>query len=168
MTRVAGEVADGMLVHGFTTERYLRQVTIPMIEAGLTSSGRNRSDFQLSYPAFVITGDTEEQVAAADAATRKEIAFCGSTPAYRRVLELHGWGELQTELHTLSKRGEWDEMDRLITDEIIEAFAVRGQPEDIPAQLQQRFGGIIDRISLFMPHSTHDIAARILAGLKSH
>jgi probable F420-dependent oxidoreductase len=169
MTRVAGEVADGMLVHGFTTERYLREVTLPTVESGLTASGRTRADFQLSYPAFVVTGDTEEQIAAADAGTRKQIAFYGSTPAYRPVLELHGWGDLQTELNALSKQGEWDEMGRRITDDILDAFAVKGTPEQIPGLLQQRFGDLVDRISLYMPYggeSGHDVAPRILAGLK--
>ena len=168
MTRVAGEVADGLLVHGFTTERYLREVTLPSIESGLARSGRTRGDFELSYPAFVVTGDTEEQMAAADAGTRKQIAFYGSTPAYRPVLELHGWGDLQTELNALSKGGEWDEMGRRIPDEILETFAVRGTPEEIPGRLQGRFGDLIDRLSLYMPYggpSGQDVAPRILAGL---
>ncbi len=165
MTKVAAEVADGMLVHGFTTERYLREVTIPAIEAGLAASGRTRADYQLSYPAFVVTGGTEEEMAAADTGTRKQIAFYASTPAYRGVLECHGWGELQTELNSLSKRGEWDEMGRLISDEILDAFAVRGTPEEVPAALHRRFGDIIDRISLYMPYRDSGVAPRILAGL---
>ncbi len=165
MTKVAGEVADGMLVHGFTTERYLREVTVPNIEAGLAASGRTRADFEMSYPAFVVTGDTDQQVAAADAATRKQIAFYGSTPAYRGVLELHGWGELQTELNALSKLGEWDEMGRRIDDDVLDAFAVKGTPEQIPALLKQRFGYIIDRLSLYMPYGGQDLAPRVLAGL---
>ncbi len=166
MTKVAAEVADGMLVHGFTTERYLREVTIPAIEAGLAASGRTRADYQLSYPAFVATGGTEEEMAAADTGTRKQIAFYASTPAYRGVLECHGWGELQTELNSLSKRGEWDEMGRLISDEILDAFAVRGTPEEVPAALHRRFGDIIDRISLYMPYRDSGVAPRILAGLR--
>lgn len=166
MTRVAAEVADGMLVHGFTTERYMREVTIPAIEAGLASSGRTRADFQLSYPAFVVTGDTGEEMAAAEIGTRKQIAFYASTPAYRSVLECHGWGELQTELNGLSKQGEWDEMGRRITDEILDAFAVRGTPEQIPGLLQGRFGDIVDRISLYMPYHDSGVAPRILAGMR--
>jgi probable F420-dependent oxidoreductase len=165
MTRVAGEVADGMLVHGFTTERYLREVTRPAIEDALAARGRRRADFQLSYPAFVVTGDTDERVTATDVATRKQIAFYASTPAYRPVLELHGWGDLQPELNTLSKRGEWDEMGRRITDEMLHTFAVKGSPDQIPGLLQRRFGDVIDRISLYMP-SGQDLAPRILAGLK--
>jgi probable F420-dependent oxidoreductase len=166
MTRVAAEVADGMLVHGFTTERYLREVTVPAVEAGLASSGRTRSDYQLSYPAFVVTGYSEEERAAAEAGTRKQIAFYASTPAYRGVLELHGWGELQPELNTLSKRGEWDEMGRRITDEILDAFAVQGAPDEIPVLLHRRFGDVVDRISLYMPYRDSGAVPRILAGLR--
>ena len=166
MTKVAAEVADGMLVHGFTTERYLREVTLPTVESGLAASGRSRSDFQLSYPAFVVTGDSAEEMAAADAATRKQIAFYASTPAYRGVLDLHGWGELQPELNTLSKQGEWDAMGRLVTDEILDAFAVRGTPEQVPVELQRRFGDVVDRISLYMPYKDSGVVPRIMAGLR--
>lgn len=168
MTRVAGEVADGLLVHGFTTERYLREVTLPAVEEGLATSGRTRADFQLSYPAFVVTGDREEEIASAATGTRKQIAFYGSTPAYRPVLELHGWGDLQTELNVLSKQGEWDQMGQLITDEILHTFAVMGRPEEIAGLIQERVGDVVDRISLYMPYGTGrgDVTPRILAGLK--
>ena len=166
MTTVAAEVADGMLVHGFTTERYLREVTLPSVQAGLARSGRTRAEFQLSYPAFVVTGDSEEEMEAAEAGTRKQIAFYASTPAYRGVLECHGWGDLQTELNSLSKRGGWDEMGRLISDEILETFAVRAAPEGVPAELYRRFGDVVDRISLYMPYREAGVAPRILAGLR--
>jgi probable F420-dependent oxidoreductase len=166
MTRVAAEVADGMLVHGFTTERYLREVTLPTIEQTLGASGRSRADFQLSYPAFVVTGETSEQIAAAADGTRKQIAFYASTPAYRGVLELHGWGELQPQLNTLSKQGEWDEMGRLVTDEILDAFAVQGSPDEVPGLLHRRFGDIIDRVSFYMPYRDSGVAPRVLAGLR--
>ncbi|MGH9067119.1 MAG: LLM class F420-dependent oxidoreductase, partial [Acidimicrobiales bacterium] len=124
MTEVAGEVADGILVHGFTTEAYLRQVTMPALSRGMARSGRRREDFQVSYPGFVVTGTTDEEMAEAAKGVRAQIAFYGSTPAYRPVLELHGWGDLQTELNTLSKQGRWAEMGDLVTDEMLEAFAV--------------------------------------------
>lgn len=166
MTKVAAEVADGLLVHGFTTERYLREVTVPTVESVLTANGRSLVDFQFSYPAFVVTGDSDGEIAEAERGTRKQIAFYASTPAYRPVLDLHGWGELQPELNALSKQGQWDEMGRLITDEILDGFAVRGTPEEVPALLQQRFGDIVDRISLYMPYDDQGVAPRILAGLR--
>src|SRR5688572_2601249 len=115
MTEVAGEVADGMLVHGFTTERYLREVTLASIERGLAKSNRGLDSFSLSYPAFIVTGRTDAEIDKAANGVRQQIAFYGSTPAYRGVLDLHGWGELQPELNGLSKRGEWQTMGELIT-----------------------------------------------------
>jgi probable F420-dependent oxidoreductase len=143
MTEVAGEVCDGLLAHGFTTERYLKEVTIPALERGLEKGGRQRRDFEISYPAFVVTDDQSDQF------VRQQIAFYGSTPAYRGVLELHGWGDLQTELNTLSKQGEWVQMGKLITDDIRDAFAVVGDPAEIPKQVIARVGGVIDRVSFY-------------------
>jgi probable F420-dependent oxidoreductase len=93
MTEVAGEVADGIIIHGFTTERYVKEVTMPAIERGLKAAGRDRASFEVSGPLFVVTGTTEEELKAAEQGTKQQIAFYGSTPAYRGVLELHGWGE---------------------------------------------------------------------------
>ncbi len=168
MTKVAAEVADGLLVHGFTTERYLREVTVPAVEGVLRSNGGGLEDFQLSYPAFVVTGENSEEVAAAEQGTRRQIAFYASTPAYRAVLDLHGWGDLQPELTALSKQGRWEDMGRLIDDDVLDAFAVRGDPDQIPSLLLGRFGDVIDRISLYMPYdSGRGTAGKIMAGLRN-
>ncbi|HNF04220.1 MAG TPA: TIGR03617 family F420-dependent LLM class oxidoreductase, partial [Mycobacterium sp.] len=97
MTEMCGEVTDGMIAHAFTTKRYFDEVTIPALQRGLATSGRTRADVQMFCPVFVVTGTGEAEMAAAAAGTRKQIAFYASTPAYRKVLELHGWGELQTD-----------------------------------------------------------------------
>jgi probable F420-dependent oxidoreductase len=153
MTEVAGEVADGIIIHGFTTERYVREVTMPAIERGLAKAGRSRTDFQVSGPLFVVSGANEEQMATAEAGVRQQIAFYGSTPAYRGVLDLHGWGDLQPELNALSKQGQWVEMGNLITPEILHTFAVVAEtPEAIGAGLIDRYGGIVDRCSLYAPY----------------
>lgn len=152
MTRVVGEVCDGMLCHGFTTESYLREVTVPALETGLAASGRTREALQLSLPAFVVTGTTEEESAAAAKGVREQIAFYGSTPAYRPVLEHHGWGELQTELNALSKQGRWAEMGTLIDDEVLAAFAVVAEPDGVGPALTERFGDLVDRISFYAPY----------------
>jgi probable F420-dependent oxidoreductase len=151
MTEVAGEVADGLLAHAFTTERYLREVTLPALERGLATSGRDRTAVEISYPGMVVTGVDDESFATAEAATRKQLAFYGSTPAYRPVLELHGWGDLQTELNTLSKRGAWDEMAGLIDDEMLHTFAVVGELGTIAATIRARFDGLADRFNLYAP-----------------
>jgi probable F420-dependent oxidoreductase len=147
MTEVAGEVADGLIAHAFTTERYLREVTLPALGRGLERAGRRRSEFEISYPAFVVTGENEKTTQASLTAVCKQIAFYGSTPAYRPVLELHGWGELQTELNDLSKQGRWDEMGELIDDDILTAFAIVAEPARVAAQLEARYGDLIDRVT---------------------
>ena len=154
MTEVAGEVADGIIIHGFTTERYVREVTMPAVERGLAAAGRERSSFQVSGPLFVVTGTTEEEIATATQGVKQQIAFYGSTPAYRGVLELHGWGDLQTELNALSKQGEWVTMGELIDDEILGAFAVVGEPEEVATLLLGRFGDVLDRISFYAPYQS--------------
>jgi probable F420-dependent oxidoreductase len=152
MTEVAGEVGDGLLVHGFSTERYIREVTLPALERGAAKAGKSRADLQVSYPGFVVTGATDADVAAAGQAVRQQIAFYGSTPAYRPVLDLHGWGDLQTELNTLSKRGEWVKMGELIDDEVLEAFAVVCPIDQVATQVKARFGDVIDRFSFYTPY----------------
>ncbi len=147
MTEVAGEVCDGFLAHAFSTPRYFREKTIPAIERGLKKAGRARGDFEVTCPGFMVIATTDEELEKAAAGVRQQIAFYGSTPAYRPVLELHGWGDLQTELNTMSKRGEWVEMGKLITDDILSEFAIVGRPDDLPKQVAARYGGLADRMS---------------------
>ena len=141
MTRVAAEVADGLLVHSFTTRRYLQQVTLPALEAGLADVGRSRQDFEVKYPPFVVTGSDEKELAAAAAEAKERIAFYASTPAYRPVLEHHGWGDLQRQLNTLARKGEWKAMGSLIDDEMLSAFAVIAPRPDLPAALGRWVAG---------------------------
>jgi probable F420-dependent oxidoreductase len=168
MTEVAGEVADGVIVHGFTTERYVREVTIPAVERGLNRAGRSRDGFELSGPMFVVSGTDDEEMEAAKRATRQQIAFYGSTPAYRPVLELHGWGEVGDELNAMSKRGEWVEMGDLITDDMLDAFAVVAAPDDVAGRLKARFGLLLDRLSFYMPYrADNDATKAIIAELRA-
>jgi probable F420-dependent oxidoreductase len=152
MTEVAGEVADGFLCHGFTTETYLREVTLPALQRGLDRAGRSRDEYEISGPGFVVTGASDEDMTRAAAGVRQQIAFYGSTPAYRPVLELHGWGDLQDELNRLSKEGRWIEMGDLIDENMLETFAVVGAPEEIGPKLNARYGDVIDRISFYAPY----------------
>ena len=149
MTRVAGRAADGLVCHAFQTAEYLRDVTMPNVYAGLADAGRERSDFQISMPVFVVSGFHEEEIAAQAARTRQQIAFYGSTPAYRGVLEHHGWGDAQTELNRLSKRGQWVEMGSVIDDEMLGAFAVVAEPHEVPGRIAERFGGTLDRLQFY-------------------
>ena len=152
MTEVAGETCDGVIVHGFTTERYIREVTIPALAKGREKAGKTMDGFQISGPLFVVTGNNEDEMQKAAQATRQQIAFYGSTPAYRPVLELHGWGEMQEELNRLSKAGDWVKMGEVIDDEILNTFAVVGEPEQIAPELKRRYGDIVDRLGFYAPY----------------
>ncbi len=166
MTEVAGEVADGFLVHAFSTERYLREVSLPALERGAAKAGKTRLDLTVSYPGFVATGPDEHSMGAAIAGVRQQIAFYGSTPAYRPVLELHGWGDLQAELNTLSKQGDWVKMGELIDDDVLNAFAVVCPPDKVAAELRNRFEGMVDRFSFYTPYKLDpELWKGVLAGL---
>ncbi|MGK5685189.1 TIGR03617 family F420-dependent LLM class oxidoreductase [Actinoplanes sp. URMC 104] len=145
MTRTAARVADGLLVHPLTSAAYLDQRTLPVlreVRGGLDG-------FTVSLSAMAVLGEDEAARSRAEQAVKGQIAFYGSTPAYRQVLELHGWGELADRLNTLSRRQAWDEMTALISDEVLDTFAVTG---DVAANLRARFGALVDRISLYTPY----------------
>jgi probable F420-dependent oxidoreductase len=148
MTQVASELADGIILHAFNTEKYIREQLLPLIEQGLANSQRTREQFEIAFPMFVVTGDTQEALMQSKETARQQIAFYGSTPAYRPVLDCHGWGELQDELNRLSKLGNWVEMAALISDEILETIAVVGEPEEMSKKIKLRYEDIIDRIAL--------------------
>ena len=168
MTEVAGEVADGFICHAFTTEKYMREVTLPALARGRAKVGKTMEGFEITGPGFVVTGGSDEEIEKAAAGTRQQIAFYGSTPAYRGVLEAHGWGDLQTELNTLSKRGQWVEMGNLIDDDVLQAFAVVGTPEELAPQLKARYGDIIQRISFYTPYDNdRERWGQVLADLKA-
>jgi probable F420-dependent oxidoreductase len=160
MTEVAGEVADGFICHPLTSERYLREVTLPALGRGRAKAGLSMDGFEVVGPNFVVTGDDEEATATADVATRRQIAFYGSTPAYRAVLELHGWASLGEELNVLSKRGEWAAMGERIDDEMLHTFAIVAEPADVAPRLSARFGDVVDRINLYDSYRT-DPALRL-------
>lgn len=152
MTRLAGEVADGLLVHGFTTERYLRERTLPALEEGLIAARRSRDRVAVTLPGLVVSGTTEEEMAEAALAVKATIAFYGSTPAYRPVLALHGWAGLADELHALSvssREDKWTAMRDLVDDEVLATFAVVAEPGAVGAEVHRRFVGLVDRFSVY-------------------
>jgi probable F420-dependent oxidoreductase len=148
MTEVAGEVADGFFVHPLHSQRSLEAVTLPALERGLAKSGRTRRDLQLSVQVMIASGSSEEEILRTRRLTKQQIAFYGSTPAYRVVLDAHGWGELQPELNTLSKRGAWAEMAGLVSDEMLETIAVCCPMDQVAERVHERCGAVADRVSL--------------------
>jgi probable F420-dependent oxidoreductase len=165
MTAVAGEVADGFLCHGFTTERYLREATLPTLTRA--RPGGDLAGFEVSGSPFLVTGRTDEEMSEARRGVREQIAFYGSTPAYRPVLELHGWGALSDELHGLSRLGKWKEMGEAIDDQVLDAFAVTAEPDRAAAELLRRYGDIMTRMTLYTPYAIDPaVTGQIVADLQ--
>mgnify|MGYP001818714637 CR=1 FL=1 len=155
MTEVCGEVADGFFTHPFGTERSFAELTLPALDRGLTASGRNAAALEISLQLMVCSGQNDEEIEAARASTRQQIAFYGSTPAYRPVLECHGWGALQDELNALTKQGRWGEMGALVSDELLEAIAVCAPIGEVAKRVRDRCQGRANRVSL-VAHWTRD------------
>lgn len=155
MTEIAGEVADGFFVHPFNTLESLRRLTYPALERGLAASGRPRKALEISSQIMICSGSTDEEIERVRQSTKAQIAFYGSTPAYRPVLDVHGWGELQPTLNRMSKEGKWTEMAGLISDELLEAIAVCAPMKDVAGKIRERCDGKVDRVSL-VGHWTRD------------
>jgi len=169
MIEVAGEVADGLYGHPFNTMKFIEEVQLPCLRAGLAKSNRTLRDFDMPAMIITITGRDDAELAAADFAMRKLLAFYGSTPAYYPVLEAHGWGELGPRLNRMSKEGLWNEMADLFTEDMVAAFAVKGAPEQIPELIAKRCAGKIDRVTLYAPYpSEPSIWPDIVRGIQAH
>jgi probable F420-dependent oxidoreductase len=150
MTLAAGEAADGFFAHPFSTPAYLTSHTIPALRAG---SRGTRADFEIAWPVMVATGTTDAERESAELATRGQIAFYASTPAYRPVLDRHDRGELQPEFNRLSKLGDWEPMMALVDDELFDLIAVRGMPTECGAELAARTVGLVDRVAINAPYT---------------
>lgn len=164
MTEVAGEVCDGFFFHPFTTAEYMESVTLPALRRGRAAGGHAGLDgFTVAGPAFACFGRTDEELAAAIKGTKDQIAFYASTPTYRPVLDLHGWGELQPELTRMSKQGKWSEMGEAITDEMLHTFSVVGTPEEAGKALAERWGPVATRLTIYANFPTDRDALRAVA-----
>jgi probable F420-dependent oxidoreductase len=148
MMATAAAVADGIIVHSFCTDKHFREVMLPKLESELAANGRSLDDFEIQFPVFVACGETEEALAREKASIKYRIGFYASTPAYKTVLDTHGWGDLQPRLNRMTKEGQWDQLPGEISDEMLHAFAAVGDPIEVANQIKQRFGGLIDRAAL--------------------
>lgn len=167
MLDAAGEVADGWIVHPFHSRRYLEGFAHPAIAAGRARSGATR-DFRIVAQALVVTGATEAEMTAAREAVRAQIAFYASTPAYRPVLEAEGEGALQEELRALTKQGRWAEMSAIVSDAMIDRYAIVGPPEEAGRELRRRYDGIAARVALATPMLLGaQAAARFVTGFRN-
>ena len=167
MMRLAGEIADGVRLHGFCTRRYLEEVAIPEIEAGLAASGRARRDFEICDGGFIATGPNEDAVRAQMDVIRYRIAFYGSTRTYAPVLSLHGWDDLNAKLHAMSKAGEWDRMADQVTDEVVHTFAACATYDTLAKAVEARFGGLSDSVAIgFSDHTDAGLRRDVIQDLR--
>jgi probable F420-dependent oxidoreductase len=151
MTRAAAEVADGLLVMPFHSVRHFRERTLPAVDEGLQRAGRTRADLDIFPQVIAAIGRTDSQLDKASRGVRGILSFYGSTPAYRPVLEAEGRAELQPELNTLSKKGDFEAMAELIDDDLLTTLAVRGTPEECAAEILRRFGDVAQRVCVYFP-----------------
>ncbi|MQF82994.1 TIGR03617 family F420-dependent LLM class oxidoreductase [SAR202 cluster bacterium AD-802-E10_MRT_200m] len=153
MCRLAGELCDGVLLHGFSTRKYTKEVILPNLESGAAKSGRKLGDIRINGGGFIIIGQTNQEVEQGIEETRRRISFYGSTQVYRPVLDIHGWGNVGDQLREMSLNGRWGEMPKLITDEMVEAFSIIGTYKTIGSKLTQYYGSFANQISLPLPES---------------
>ena len=151
MTRKAAEVADGLLVMPFNSARHFSERTLRALDEGLRRSGREAGQFDVVAQAMVAVGRSDDEISAAVDGVARLIAFYGSTPAYLPVLEVHNWDHIQPQLNALSKKAEFDQMRRLITDEMVETLGVVGNPEHCAAEITGRFGGHAGEVCCYFP-----------------
>jgi probable F420-dependent oxidoreductase len=152
MCQLAGELGQGFHVHPFHTPRYLREHILPNIRLGLEKSGRQRTDLELGSTVFVIPTDDTPRATQYEFEARRQIAFYASTPSYRPVLNLHGWGDTAKQLSALAARRRWKDMPALIGDEMLDVFAVRGSWAELPDKVQKKYDGLLDRVGYYLPY----------------
>jgi probable F420-dependent oxidoreductase len=168
MTQAVSESADGLLAHPFNSPKYINDVTLPIINKGLKTTGKTRDQFDLSVSVMTGIGATEETHQQAVKACRDQVAFYASTPNYKAVLETHGLGHLSEELNKLSKQGKWKEMGEAIDDETLKTFAVVEEtPEALAREIKKRYGTIGQRIAPVLYSGELDLAASVLTALKA-
>ena len=151
LARLAGELCDGFHVHPFHTPEYVRKVVEPAIAEGAGAEGRGKGDVELATSVFVITGESGQAIEEQREKMRAQAAFYASTPTYRTVLDVHGWGEVGERLGGLARKKKWDEMPKQITDEMLRAFAVEAAPDEVGPALAERYEGLIGRVALYVP-----------------
>lgn len=151
LIKLAGEAADGFHVHPHHSRKYLAEVVLPNLEEGAKKAGRSRRDVVVACTSFVAIGENEGSRSGMREAMRSQIAFYASTPTYHSVMDIHGWNIQREQLTALASKGQWDEMTKVITDEMLAEFVVEGTWEDIGVTLRKKYEGLADRVSLYLP-----------------
>jgi probable F420-dependent oxidoreductase len=167
MCRLVGELGDGLHVHPLHTLRYLREVVLPSVSKGLDATERRREDVTIAGSVFAAVGDDESQIRKAKDYYRNQIAFYASTRTYRKVMELHGWGEVCDRLHESSMRRDWGKMGQEITEEILDEFVTQGTWKEVGSRIKDKYDGVLDRVRLYLPFDGNANWRSLVAGFRS-
>ena len=167
MCSLAGELGDGLHVHPLHTVRYLKEVVSPALEKGIRRAKRKRDEVSVAASVFAAVGDAESDIRKAKESFRTQLAFYASTRTYRRLMELHGWGDICDRLHALSLKGEWIKMAEEVTDEMLDQFVVEAVWSDLGRELKNRYGGLVDRVRLYRPFDGGGNWQRLMAGFRA-
>jgi probable F420-dependent oxidoreductase len=166
MTEAAVDLTDGLITHSLVSERSLREINLKAVEERLAKNARPRADFKIQLPPFIVTGGSEEEYKKNLEWHRHRIGFYGSTPAYREVLDIHGWGEVQTETRKLTQEGRWAELGAPITDEMVDTYTVMGEPQEIALKIKQRFGDFVDTIQCNLELESDEVQYEIVRSIE--
>ena len=161
--KLAGELADGLHVHPLHSPAYVEEVVLPNLAVGADVGDRDPDEVTLATTVMAVTGDTEAERDAARERVRRQIGFYASTRTYRSVLEVHGWGDVVDALHERSVAGEWDAMADLVTDAMVEAFAVEAPWDGLRDAIEARYEHL-DRVAVYAPFRGEDHWRRLVAG----
>jgi probable F420-dependent oxidoreductase len=164
--RLAGEICDGLRLHGFNTPKYLHEVIMPAVEEGTRRAGRSLKDVDIAGLGFIVTGKNAEELTKNAGPVRRQISFYASTPSYRPVMEIHGWGDVGKRLIEMSKRGEWAAMSELITDDMLEEFCTIATYDELVPKLLKHYGGVTTRAALPIPTRDEAMLKKMVAQLQ--
>jgi len=154
MLKTAARVADSVRLHSFATRKYLEEVVRPLLAAELAEAGKSFENFEITGGGFIATGPDRQAVNEAAEKVRYRVAFYGSTPAYRGVFDLHGVGDLGIKLNEMSRQGAWNQMAAQVPDDVLDLFVARATYDNLPAAIEQRYGGVVDTVSVdFAPET---------------
>jgi probable F420-dependent oxidoreductase len=141
MARLAGELCDGLRLHPISTFTHTKEVILPTVEAGAKKAGRHLSDIDIVGCPFLAVSKDKQGLEAAKAEVKQRISFYASTRTYHAVLDFHGWSDVGQKLHQLSLERKWQEMPGLISDEMLEEWAIVGIGDEVAHKLKERLKG---------------------------
>jgi len=169
LCRLAGEVADGFMLHPMHSVPYLREFVLPHIAEGLAKAGRTRQNLQIHAPVMIVAGETPDELAAATARARARIAFYGSTPTYRPMLDVLGYADVADRLRLMVAARQMSDLAGQVPDAVLDAIVVRGSYGEIGHQLRVRYEGLADRVASYWPFTPGDRAgwARLIEAFHS-